>query len=202
MVSIIFIFFEWKGGKHSKRCRLMSLIKWRCYIVCDDRVTCYKGPLSPWCQYKANPLASWTISSSARERPLKITWLRCSHTDHRVAKIRLHFASRRKTPLLTEYQNSSSKDTTRCPTPTARHAACTSGHWKKRWQQSSASWQRGYSTRASGFWRRLRTHVKRRRRRSSHPNRRIFSGSLCFHSSRHRRISWGSSCGSCWQSIR
>ena len=117
--------------------------------------------------------------------PLKMTWFRCSHTDHKVAKICRQSTSRRKTPPLMDRQNSSSKEVSRWPTPAARHAACASGHWKKMWlQSSSASLHNGHTARATGSKRRLRVRIMMRRLSNSHPNRRIFSGSRCFHTNR------------------
>ena len=96
----------------------------------------------------------------------KMTWFQCSHTDHKVAKIRRQSAFRRKTPPLMDRQNSSSKEVSRWPTPAARHAACASGHWKKRWlQSSSASLHNRHTTEASGSNRRLKVRVMMRRLR-------------------------------------
>ena len=82
----------------------------------------------------------------------------------------------------------------------ARHAACASGHWKKRWlQSSSASLHDGHTAGASGSKQCLRICVMIRRLSNSHPNRRIFSGSRCFHTNRLWHTSWGSSGVSCSQ---
>ena len=130
------------------------------------------------------------ISSSEGGLPLKMTWFRCSHTDHKVAKIHRQSASWRNTPLLIDHQNSSSEEVSRWPMPAAPHAACVSRHWKKRWlQPSSASLHNGHTAEASGSKWRLRVRVMMRRLSSSHPNRRIFNRSRCFHTNRFQRTS-------------
>ena len=132
-----------------------------------------------------------------------MTWFRCSHTDHKVAKIRRQFASRRKTPPLMDRQNSSSEEVSRCPTPAARHVIFARGHWKNRWlQSSSASLHNEHTTGVSRSKRLFRVHVMMRRLSNSHPNRRIFSESHCFHTNRLRRTSWGSFGVSYLQRIR
>ena len=123
-----------------------------------------------------------------------MTWFQCSHTDHKVAKIRPQSASQRKTPPLMDHQNSSYEEVSRCPTPAARHAICARGHWKNRWLQSSSTLlHNGHTTAASGLKQRLRVRVIMRPLSNSNPNKRIFSGSGCFHTNRLWHTSWGSS---------
>ena len=111
--------------------------------------------------------------------PLKMTSFQWSHIAHNVAKAPLQSASCLKEPSIRELQNASSDDATRRATPAARHTSCTIRHVKNNWGQSSSSpAHSGQHITAPG---------NMRRRKSSHPNIRIFSRSRCFYTTLQRR---------------
>ena len=110
------------------------------------------------------------------------------HIAHNVANACLQPCSRLKEPSIRELLNASSDDTTRRATPAACHASCTIGHVKNKCGQSSSSpTHSGQHTSAPGTMRWRMTLVIRRRRKSSQPKIRIFSGIRCFHTTRQRR---------------
>ena len=117
---------------------------------------------------------------------------------HKVAKTRLHAVSRLKELSMKELQNSSSEDTVGRAGPEVRHASCTIGHVKNRWEQSSISpSHKGQFVIAPGTKQWRMALVIRRRRTSSQPKIRIFSGRHCLHITRHRRTRAAASEGSC-----
>ena len=128
------------------------------------------------------PPATCMMASLERVTPLKMTSFLWIHIAHNVANARLQSCSRLKEPSIRELQNALSNDTMRRATPTARHASCTIGHVKNKCGQSSSSpAHSGQHTTAPGTMRRRMTLVIRKRRKSSKPKIRIFSGSRCFH---------------------
>ena len=116
----------------------------------------------------------------------------------KVVKTRLHAVSRLNELSMKELQNSSSEDAVGRATPEVRHVSCTIGHVKNRWEQSSISpLHKGQFTTAPGTRRWRMALVIRRRRTSSQPKIRIFSGRRCFHITRDCRTRAVASEGSC-----
>ena len=119
--------------------------------------------------------------------PLKMISSQWSHITHNMAKARIKSISLLNAPSMTELQKASSEDATRRATPAALHASWTIGHVKNRWEQSSSSpAHRGQLMTAPGIMQRRMALVTRRRRKSSQPKSRIFSGSHCFNTTRQR----------------